>query len=730
MSRIFYVPAFRALSEEASVRLRFVVDASEQSLSALEGLPAGAEPVCASCERFLSDRARLEGVQAVIVALPHHLHEPVVCRALEAGLHVLCEKPVALDGDSLARMLDAARRADRVFAACQIRRHYPAARAVKDLIDGGMLGACGQIDWQEGARYGWPAESLSQLMREHGGEELFDMGAHVFDCLAWWLGPLEVDSYADDSRGGAGADFRIGLRSEGGTKIHVRLSRIADLRQKALLKFENGVVTWRVDDPDGLRVESAAFPLDGADLSFPPLPGGKVGAFAEELRRFGAALMGEGEPTVPAAQTARYVAVFDQCNARRPSASVSPVAADGRMAWPWANHTVAVTGAAGFIGCRLVEMALERGLDVRALVHQPMSCARLARNDVPMVPCDVMEAESIQRAAAGASVVFHCAYGRSSPQTQRATIVDGTQNVLRAAAANGAETVVILSSMLAYGDPPLDGVVTEVTPPASHADAYGRAKADMERRAFALARQHGLHVVILAPTCVFGPFSGDFAASHVALMQKGRFFLIESGRGRANLVYVDNLVDAMLLAATTPEAAGRRFIVNEEQAVLTWAEYFAPLYDAIVGGEPPTVTRQQIQAAWRAQRRARRPTHMLRQAVRKHRPAGEMVARNPLFRAWKAVQGTLAGGRETAGAAAAARNGPGPTPRQLLQAFVPNRTFVNLFDSQAVYCAEAARTVLGWQPAVPPEAALQSTVQWVRDTFLPAAEAGRDRPRP
>ena len=66
--------------------------------------------------------------------------------------------------------------------------------------------------------------------------------------------------------------------------------------------------------------------------------------------------MGEGQPTVPAAETARYVDVFDQCNARRASASVSPVVADGRMTWPWKSRTVAETGAAGFIGCLTVEI--------------------------------------------------------------------------------------------------------------------------------------------------------------------------------------------------------------------------------------------------------------------------------------------------------------------------------------------------------------------------------------
>lgn len=96
----------------------------------------GAERVYDGYERVLAD----DEVNAVYVALPNTLHAEWVVAALEAGKHVLCEKPMGTDGDEVRRMLHAAENSGRVLMEGFMWRHHPRVERVIELIDAGALG--------------------------------------------------------------------------------------------------------------------------------------------------------------------------------------------------------------------------------------------------------------------------------------------------------------------------------------------------------------------------------------------------------------------------------------------------------------------------------------------------------------------------------------------------------------------------------------------------------------
>lgn len=125
-------------------------------------------------ESLLAD----EAVELVVVASPNAFHADAAVRALEAGKHVLCEKPFGLTTADVNRMIDASRRADRILQPFQQRRHEPDFQKVKEVCDSGVLGEIQfiRICWH-GFKRRWDWQTLRSM---HGGA-LNNNGPHPID---------------------------------------------------------------------------------------------------------------------------------------------------------------------------------------------------------------------------------------------------------------------------------------------------------------------------------------------------------------------------------------------------------------------------------------------------------------------------------------------------------------------------------------------------------------------
>jgi nucleoside-diphosphate-sugar epimerase len=135
------------------------------------------------------------------------------------------------------------------------------------------------------------------------------------------------------------------------------------------------------------------------------------------------------------------------------------------------------------------------------------------------------------------------------------------------------ERLVYLSSVAVHGPNPPDPV-TEGSPYDPCGRDYSDSKIHTEQLLFDYQREYGVPVVILRPTFIWGPRSSLFTMRQLQAMKAGRFALVDQGRGRSSAVYVDNLVDAMLLAARRPEAVGHAFLITDGQDEVTWADFF------------------------------------------------------------------------------------------------------------------------------------------------------------
>ena len=130
----------------------------------------------------------LGDVDAVLLALPHHLHHPVARACLEAGKHVLLEKPMANSEEECLDLITASKKADRVLMIAYCMRFHPLVTRMKELLDEKTYGDVFQISiWTEQlTRY--PSDHWASWATTLGGGQLFSHGCHYIDLLLWYLG--------------------------------------------------------------------------------------------------------------------------------------------------------------------------------------------------------------------------------------------------------------------------------------------------------------------------------------------------------------------------------------------------------------------------------------------------------------------------------------------------------------------------------------------------------------
>jgi len=202
-----------------------------------------------------------------------------------------------------------------------------------------------------------------------------------------------------------------------------------------------------------------------------------------------------------------------------------------------------------------------------------------------------VNADAVRRAADGCDVVVHCAAmqgGRNRLADFRRVNVDGTLNLLHVARDASVARFIHISTINVHGIPPprdanadsplgwgvgrgaVNCALTTLT-----RDFYSISKAEGERAAwqFARAAARDVPLVVIRPACTYGPRSNAWTLMPLRRVLRGRPVLIGDGSGICNAVYIDNLVDLILLAMKNDAAVGHAFIGAEGRGV-TWREFY------------------------------------------------------------------------------------------------------------------------------------------------------------
>ncbi len=240
------------------------------------------------------------------------------------------------------------------------------------------------------------------------------------------------------------------------------------------------------------------------------------------------------------------------------------------------GKTALITGATGFIGGHLARrLRVQERVHVRALVRSPYKAAPLHALGVEVIPGDITDPGAVRAATRGAHLVFHAA-AWADEQGDRDAVwavnVTGTQHMLDAAMAAGVQRFVHLSSCAVYGSRQ-EMAIDETTPPRMTGRMYHDSKIAAEERVFAAWREHGLPVVVARPSQVYGPGSPQFTLRVLEAVQAGKVMLVDGGRHFFKPVYIDNLIDALVLCARTEAAVGEALNITDGGPI-PWKDFF------------------------------------------------------------------------------------------------------------------------------------------------------------
>jgi predicted dehydrogenase len=183
-------------------------------------------------------------IDAVYIPLPNHLHKEWTLKALEAGKHVLVEKPFAMNAGEAEEMAAAARRRQRLVMEAFMYRFHPRSRHIHQLVEQGALGRLVLIR----SAFTFPVKRDGSNERlflpEMGGGSLWDVGCYGVSVARWLMGgePVTVSALADYGASGVDLNFVGTLRFSGGALAVIESSFTAALQQTFSVIGEQGAI--------------------------------------------------------------------------------------------------------------------------------------------------------------------------------------------------------------------------------------------------------------------------------------------------------------------------------------------------------------------------------------------------------------------------------------------------------------------------------------------------------
>jgi len=671
-------------------------------------------------------------VDAVVVATPPKLHAPITIDCLKNGIHVLCEKPMATSLREAQEMVKVSQDTKTHLAIGMNRRLCYSSQLAKFLIKNGFLGELERFEVEEGYEFNWPLQSLHLFKQEEaGGGVLAGTGPHLLDLLFWLVGKYtEIISYQDDNFGGVEANAQIKLKlkhNDNEIPGTIELSLTRNLRNVIRIFGERAYMDVPTLGGERVYLYPKTNSEQRVEMQFGDIRNrGRVEEFAEQLSFFADSILSGEIKYTPGTEALPVIECIEQCYKMRKSMFQSweiknlestfsdSFKKEGKM------PTILITGATGFVGTRLAERLILSGhAHIKALVHRLSSpgLARLARLPVELIHGDVLDLSSLLKATENCDVIVHCAYGG------RRVTVKGTENVLKAAMENKVSKIIHFSTSVVHGRNPGTNLADESSPFKNDGDVYNKSKIEAEKIVWRYHQKYGLPVVVFRPTCIYGPYGRMWTIRPIEEIKTGAITLVNGGKGAANIVYIDNLIDAIFLAIEKEDAIGEAFIINDDEH-LTWADFYQA-YANMFSKHPPL---REASLHWIDSINKMKGRNTLRKSILFPLDISKAIVRSPEVLeevkkvAWlRFIAGKLPErikdkakewikvNKEINSSSKEELEGPASESSQ-----IPSKDLIKLYVSNTRFSNTKLKQVLGWEQRIKFEDAMKLTREWLK----------------
>jgi len=547
---------------------------------------------------FSGQLADLEQCRPDVVHIltPPDSHCKLAVQALAMGSHVFVEKPMAPTTSECDQMIAAARKAGRILSVNHSARLDPVILRALELVRRGACGEVLAVDFLRSSEYSPYAGGAEPPQFRQGSYPFQDLGTHGLCLMEAFLGRidhLDVQYFGTGRTPGLAFDeWHAQVRCQQGVGRIYLSWNVRPMQNELIIHGTRGVMhvdcylqicTLRRSFPAPKQVQRVYYALANsawtigavlvnsvrfATRRLPASP-----AISSSIRAFYFALRANVPPPISAQEGRRMV----ECMAGAIRAADTEKRRLLRAATNQpAPARVLVTGGSGFVGRSLIRRLLRNGESPRVLLRR--SCPELEKDPrIDICRGDLGNPEDVDRAVSGVDVVYHLgAATQGSWQDYECATVCGTRNIIDACLRHRVKRLVHMSSLgvLDHAGHSVGTPVLESSPLEPHPERrgnYSRSKLIAETMVVDAIRDRKLPALILRPGQIFGP--GASSASPTGAFVLGNWWIVY-GRGKCllDLVYVEDVVDALLRAGTKSGISGRIFHLVASQQV-TQREY-------------------------------------------------------------------------------------------------------------------------------------------------------------
>lgn len=230
-----------------------------------------------------------------------------------------------------------------------------------------------------------------------------------------------------------------------------------------------------------------------------------------------------------------------------------------------------VTGSPGWLGDSLVEELVEKGYSVRCLVLEGLDVSQLKKKGVEIVIGDITKKETLANAVNGIDIVFHCA-GLIHPRWIRQLYqinYNGTKNMIDAAIEAGVKKFIYVSSNSPMGCNKRGYILMKENDPYSPYKNYGKSKVLAEKYVSQKYKEGKIDATIIRPCWFYGPNQPLRQTTFFKMIKKGNPIIFGDGNNLRSMTYIDNLVQALILAAINKNSSGQIYWIADKRSYTT-----------------------------------------------------------------------------------------------------------------------------------------------------------------